>query len=124
MTKLVITFLVIGHLFLFADSANARQFTEDLIANHYEVTMPEGDAGTLYLSRDGSLIFMPFITNSTYHTNCWGEWKIAPKTQKLIIEDANRCQVLNGAYRLEKTADGYKINDFGKTFTLRKFHKL
>lgn len=103
--------------------SQAGVITEDLINNHYEVTLPGGDEGTVYLNRDG-LIFMPFITNNNYVHNCWGSWKYKESLEELQIKDASRCQVLNGIYHVDRVSAGFELRAKHKTFTFRKFHKL
>ncbi|EKD42665.1 MAG: hypothetical protein ACD_73C00068G0003 [uncultured bacterium] len=117
LSLLVISFLFISHF------AKAGVITDDLINNHYEITLPGGDEGTVYLNRDG-LIFMPFVTNNNYVHNCWGDWKYKESLEELQIKGASRCQVLNGTYHVHRVSEGFELRAKHKIFTLRKFHKL
>lgn len=108
-------------LFFFAFPLYSNELSEDILSHHYSLTLPQGDQASLYFSTDHTLVFMPDITNKEYTHICWAKYKIDNSRQELIIDNANRCQVLNGTYRFSKKEANLLLQEGNKKFFLQAF---
>lgn len=109
--------------FLLSVPAHAVIMTSDTIANYYHLDLTHGDRASIYLSDDGTLMFVPDSANQDYIHNCWGGWKLDEKQQILSITGAKNCGIIRGTYHVHRLQNAIELNDNGKKLFLQYLNK-